>query len=150
MQKSACILYRSRGNRIKRPTNFAMSMVTQWKEVTSRATSFGRSVLQNNPSGALMPGNVIGCGWTHVLTWLRWESSTSLMLFASTHKGPGGQLQSKLWASLPAVYQRMPIWKICRGAPSRLRLGVFRLKGKHLRRSVKLISRHGCKGGEGI
>ena len=133
-------LYQSRGNRIKRPTNFAMSLVTQWKEVTSRATSFGRSVLQNNPSGALMPGKVIGCGWTHVLTLLRWESSTSLMLFASTHKGPGGQLQSKLWASLPAVYQRMPIWKICRGTLSRLHLGVFRLKGKHLRRSVKLIT----------
>ena len=62
-----------------------------------------------------------------------------LMLFASTHKGSGGQLQSKLWASLPAVYQRMPIWKICTGAPSRLRLGVFRRKGKHLRRGVKLI-----------
>ena len=77
-------------NRIKRPTNFAMSLVTQWKEQTSRATSFGRSVLQNNPSGALMPGKVIGCGWTHVLTLLRWESSTSLMLFASTRKGPGG------------------------------------------------------------
>ena len=77
-----------------------------------------------------MPGKVIGCGWTHVLTLLRWESSTSLMLFASTHKGPGGQLQSKLWASLPAVYQRMPIWKICRGTRSRLRLGVFRLTGK--------------------
>ena len=139
VQRCACILYQSRGNRIKRPTNFAMSLVTQWKEVTSRATSFGRSVLQNNPSGALMPGKVIGCGWTHVLTLLRWESSTSLMLFGSTHKGPGGQLQSKLWASLPAVYQRMPIWKICRGTLSRLRLGVFRLKGKHLRRSVKLI-----------
>ena len=97
----------------KRPTNFDMSLVTQWKEVTFRATSFGRHGLQNNPSGALMPGEVIGCGWTHVLTWLRWESNTSLMPFASTHKGPGGQLQSKLWASLPAVYQRMPIWRIC-------------------------------------
>ena len=107
-------LYRSRGNRIKRPTNFDMSLVTQWKEVTSRATSFGRRGLQNNPSGALMPGKVIGCGWTHVLTWLRWESNTSLMPFASAHEGPGGQLQSKLWASLPAVYQRMPIWRICR------------------------------------
>ena len=39
--------------------------------MTSRATSFGRRGLQNNPSGALMPGKVIGCGWTHVLTWLR-------------------------------------------------------------------------------
>ena len=106
MQKSACILYRSRGNRTKRHTNFDMSLVTQWKEVTSRATSFGRHGLQNNPSGALMPGKVIGCGWTHVLTWLRWESNTSLMPFASTHKGPGGQLQSKLWASLPAVYSK--------------------------------------------
>ena len=86
MQKSACILYRSRGNRIKRPTNFDMSLVTQWKEVTSRATSFGRHGLQNDPSGALMPGKVIGCGWTHVLTWLRWKSNTSLMPFASTHK----------------------------------------------------------------
>ena len=28
--------------------------------------SFGRSVLQNNPSGALMLGKVIGFGWTHV------------------------------------------------------------------------------------
>ena len=34
----------------------------------------GRSVLQNNPSGALMPGKVIGCDWIHVLTWLRWKS----------------------------------------------------------------------------
>ena len=32
VQKSACILYRSRGNRIKRPTNFVMSLVTQWKD----------------------------------------------------------------------------------------------------------------------
>ena len=64
-------------------------------EEISFATSFGGSVL-HNPSGALMPGKVIGCGWTHVLTLLRWESSTSLMLFASTHKGPGAQLQSKL------------------------------------------------------
>ena len=107
--------------------------------VTSRAISFGRSGQQNNPSGALMPGRVIGCGWTHVLIWLRWESNTSLMPFASTHKGPGGQLQSMLWASLPAVYQRMPIWRICRRAPSRLRLGVSRLKGKQHRRSGKLI-----------
>ena len=36
--------------------------------MTSRATSFGRHGLQNNPSGALMPGKVIGCGWTHALT----------------------------------------------------------------------------------
>ena len=84
-------------NRTKRPTNFDMSLVTQWKEVTLLATSFGRLGLQNNPSGALMPGKVIGCGWTNVLTWLRWELNTSLMPFASTHKGPGGQLQSKLW-----------------------------------------------------
>ena len=39
--------------------------------------------------------------------------------------------------------------KICRGTRSRLRLGVFRLTGKHLRRSVKLIRtwlqrRRGC------
>ena len=69
--------------------------------------------------------------------------------FCFNPQRPWGQLQSKLWASLPAMYQRMPIWKICRGAPSRLRLGVFRLKGKHLRRSVKLIRtwlqrRRGC------
>ena len=80
--------------------------------MTFLATFFGRHGLQNNPSGALMPGKVMGCGWTNVLTWLRWKLNTSLMPFASTHKGPGGQLQSKLWASLPAVYQRMPIWRI--------------------------------------
>ena len=44
---------------------------------------------------------------------------------------------------------KMPIWKRCRGTRSRLRLGVFRLTGKHLRRSVKLIRtwlqrRRGC------
>ena len=49
----------------------------------------------------------------NVLTWLRWELNTSLMPFALTYKGPGGQPQSKLWASLPAVYQRMPIWRTC-------------------------------------
>ena len=76
-------------------------------------TSFGRRGLQNNPSGALMPGKVIGCGWTNVLTWLRWELNTSLMPFASTHEGPGGQPQSKLWASLLAVCQRMPIRRTC-------------------------------------
>ena len=63
----------------------------------------GRSVLQNNPSGALMPGKVIGCGWTHVLTLLRWESSTSLMLFASTHKGPGGCYPSSGHPFLPCI-----------------------------------------------
>ena len=95
MQKSA-----------RRATNLDMSLVTQWKEVTFLATLRGP---QNNPSGALTPGKVIGCNWTNVLTWLRWESNTSLMPFASTHKGPGEQLQSKLWASLPAVYQGIPI-----------------------------------------
>ena len=113
VQKSACILSRSRGNGTKRHTNLDMSLVTQWKEVTFLATFFGLHGQQNNPSGALMPGKVIGCGWTNVLTWLCWELNTSLMPFASTHKGPGGQPQSKLWASLPAVYQRMPIWRTC-------------------------------------
>ena len=67
-----------------------MSLVTQWKEVTFLATSFGLHGLQNNPSGALMPGKVIGCGWTNVLTWLRWELNTSLMPFASTPQRPWG------------------------------------------------------------
>ena len=53
-------------------------------------TFFGPHGQQNNPCGALMPGKVIGYGWTNVLTWLRWESNTSLMPFALTHKGPGG------------------------------------------------------------
>ena len=38
--------------------------------VTFRAIFFGPHGQQNNPSGALMPGKVIGCGWTNVLTWL--------------------------------------------------------------------------------
>ena len=57
--------------------------------MTFLATFFGLHGQQNNPSGTLMPGKVIGCGWTNVLTWLRWELNTSLMPFASTHKGPG-------------------------------------------------------------
>ena len=58
--------------------------------MTFLATFFGPHGQQSNPSGALMPGKVIGCGWTNVLTWLRWELNTSLMPFALTHKGPGG------------------------------------------------------------
>ena len=44
-----------------------------------------------------------------------------------------------LWASLPAVYQRMPIWRTCMSTFSCLRLGVFRLKGRHQLLSVKSI-----------
>ena len=47
---------------------------------TFRATFFGPHGLWNTPSGALMPGKAIGFGWTNVLSWLRWELSTSLML----------------------------------------------------------------------
>ena len=103
------------GNRTKRRTSLDMSLDTQWKEVTFLATFFGLHGQQNNPSGALMPGKVIGCGWTNVLTWLRWELNTSLMPFALTHKGPGGSRN-----------------------PSS-RLGVSRLKGRHLLLSVKSI-----------
>ena len=100
------------------------------EEVTSRATSFGRSVLQNNPSGALM----LGKDWMQLDTYVYMAPLGIEHFFDAFCFNPqrsGGQLQSKLWASLPAVYQKMPIWKICRGAPSRLRLDVFRLKGKH-------------------
>ena len=55
--------------------------LTQWKEVTFLLTFFGLHGQQNNPSGALMPGKVIGCDRTNVLTWLRWELNTSLMPF---------------------------------------------------------------------
>ena len=53
-----------------------------------------------------MPGKEIGFGWTNVLTWLRWESNTSLMHFALTRKGPGEQPHAKLWAFPPAMFQR--------------------------------------------
>ena len=39
---------------------------TEWMTVTFRATFFGPHGQQNNPSGALMLGKVIG-GWTNVL-----------------------------------------------------------------------------------
>ena len=78
-------------------------------EVTFRATFFGLYGQQNNPSGALMPGKAIGCGLTNVRTWLRWESNIFLMPFALTHKGPGGHLHAKLWASRPAMFQRTHI-----------------------------------------
>ena len=80
-----------------------MSLDMQWMAVTFRATYFGPHGQQNNPSGALMPGKVIGFGWTNVLIWLRWESNTSLMPFALTHKGPGEQPHAKLWA-FPAMF----------------------------------------------
>ena len=47
-------------NLTRRHTNLDMSLVTQWKEVTFLATFFGLHGQQNNPSGALMPGKVIG------------------------------------------------------------------------------------------
>ena len=37
-----------------------VSLVTQWKEVTFRATSFGPHGLQNDPSSALMPLGAVG------------------------------------------------------------------------------------------
>ena len=70
--------------------------------VTFRATFCGPHGQQNNPSGALMPGKAIGFGWTNVLIWLRWESNTSLMPSALTHKGPGDQPQAGLRAFPPA------------------------------------------------
>ena len=107
--------------------------------VTFRATFFGPHGQQNNPSGALMPGKVIGCGWTNVLTWLRWESNTSLMPFALTHKGPGEQPHAKLWVSLPAMFQRIPILRTCMRTISHLLQRASRLKGRHLLLSVKSI-----------
>ena len=50
----------SRGSGIKRLTSFDMSLDMQWMAVTFRATYFGPHGQQNNPSGALMPGKVIG------------------------------------------------------------------------------------------
>ena len=64
--------------------------------MTFRATSFGPPGQLNNPSGAQMPGKVIGFGWTNVLIWLHWGSNTSLMPFALSHKGPGEQPHATL------------------------------------------------------
>ena len=100
------------------------------------ATFFGPHGQENNPSGALMPEKVMECGWTNVLAWLRWELNTSLMPFALTHKAPGGQPQSKLWASLPVMFQRIPIWRTCMRTLSCLRLGVSRFKGTPAKRDV--------------
>ena len=57
---------------------------------------FGPLGLWNDPSSALMPGKVIGFDRTNVLSLLRWESNTSLMPSALTHKGHGEQLHAKL------------------------------------------------------
>ena len=86
-----------------------------------------------------MPGKEIGFGWTNVLTWLRWGSNTSLMHFALTRKGPGEQLHAKHWAFPPARFQRIPILNRCMRTSSRLLQGASRLKGRHLRPSVKSI-----------
>ena len=58
-----------------------MCLDTQWVAVTFRATFFGPHGLWNNPSGALMPGKVIGFDWTNVLSLLRWELNTSFDAF---------------------------------------------------------------------
>ena len=42
--------------------------------------------------------------------WLRWESSTCLMPFALSHKGPGEQQpHAKLWTFPLAMFQKIPI-----------------------------------------
>ena len=101
MQKSACILSRSRGNGTKRHTNLDMSLVSQWKEVTFLATFFGLHGQQNNPSGTLMPGKMIGCGWTNVLAMAPLGIEHFFDAFCFNPQRPWGQPQSKLWASLP-------------------------------------------------
>ena len=136
---SVGILTPSRGSRTKRLTSSDMSLDTQWMAVTFRATFFGPPGQQNNPSGALMPGKVIGFGWTNVLIWLRWESNTSLMPFALSHKGPGEQPHAKLWTFPPAMFQRIPILSRCMRTSSRLLQGASQLKGRHLLLSVESI-----------
>ena len=100
--------------------------------VTFRATFFGPHGLWNNPSGAWMPGKVIGFNWTNVLSLLRWELNTSSMPSALTHKGLGEQQHAKLWAFLPAMLQRTPILNICMGISLRLPQGTYQLNGRHL------------------
>ena len=102
--------------------------------VTFLATFFGPHGLWNNPSGAWMPGKVIGFNWTNVLSLLRWELNTSSMPSALTHKGRGERLHAKLWAFLPAMWQRTPILNICMGISLRLPQGAYQLNGRHLLR----------------
>ena len=88
---------------------------------------------------AVLPGKVIGFGWTNVLIWLRWGSNTSLMPFALSHKGPGEQPHAKLWTFPPAMVQMIPILSRGRRASSRLLQGASRSKGRHLLLSEKAI-----------
>ena len=77
--------------------------------------------------------------WVRLDKWLRWESNTSLMPFALTHKGPGEQPHAKLWAFPPAMFQKIPILNRCMRTSSRLLQGASRLNGRHLLLSVESI-----------
>ena len=120
-------------------TSSDMSLDTQWMAVTYRATFFGPHGLWNNPSGAWMPGKVIGFNWTNVLSLLRLELNTSSMPSALTHKGLGEQQHAKLWAFLPAMLQRTPILNICMRISLRLPQGAYQLNGRHLLTRVESI-----------
>ena len=133
------ILSPSLGRKIKRLTSSDMSLDTQWMAVSYRATFFGPHGLRNNPSGAWMPGKVIGFNWTNVPSLLRLELNTSLMPSALTHKDLGEQRHAELWAFLPAMLQRIPILNICRRTSLRLPQGAYQLNGRHLLIRTELI-----------
>ena len=89
-------LYRSRGNRTKRPTNFDMSLVTQWKEVTSRAPT-GKSkedletllfdrVARRNRTDPYDEKKYSGAGLREVQTW--WKTCKDWMARYKTHSEP--------------------------------------------------------------
>ena len=69
-----------------------------------------------------------------MLTWLRWELNTSLISLTSIRKNPGGQPQSKFWASQGCLSGE----HACEHFLG-LRLDISQLKGRHLLLSLKSI-----------